>query len=100
MQKGLHHPYLLRGPQVGGIAAPPLRSHGSLEEGTKPRVATSTLPSPRSWRKLFRKPCVLRGPGIPGRGDKIINGSMTPAFSGAQKWAELLRHTSILKGPK
>ena len=42
---------------------------------------------------------------IPGhycycKGDKIRSGYITPAFSGAQKWAELLHKPCVLRGPQ
>ena len=38
-------------------------------------------------------PCILRG-------DTIKNGYITPAFSAARKWAELLRNPCIVGGPQ
>ena len=40
----------------------------------------------------------LRSWRIPGTGDKIRSGYITLAFSGAQKWAELLRNPCVLGG--
>ena len=34
------------------------------------------------------------------QGDKIRSGYLTPAFSGAHKWAELLHNPCILGGPQ
>ena len=58
-------------------------------------------------------PCLLRGPkegrnatsplhsqGSPTKGNKIKSGCLNPAFSGAQKRAEMLRHPFILGGPQ
>ena len=42
-------------------------------------------------------PCIVEGPQT--KGDKIGIGYLTPAFSGAQKRAEVLRHPCILGGP-
>ena len=38
----------------------------------------------------MRHPCILGHPQT--KGDKIRSGGLTPAFSGAQKRAEMLRH--------
>ena len=59
------------------------------------------------------QPCLLRGPkvggsatsprhsrGSPTKGNKIRIGCLSHAFSGAQKWAEVLRHHCILRGPQ
>ena len=59
------------------------------------------------------QPCLLRGPkvggsaisplycwGFPTKGSKIRIGYLSHAFSGAQKWAEVLRHPCILRGPQ
>ena len=122
-QKGLHHPRLLAGPQKGGIAVQPLRSRGSLEEGTKSEKTTSPLPSrgPGSGRNCYAtralsripeegtksevatSPLPSRGPRrthAPRRGDKIRKGYITPAFSGAWKWLELLRNPCPLRDPR
>ena len=37
--------------------------------------------------------------GVPTIGDKTKSGYITPAFSRAQKWAELLRKPCVLGGP-
>ena len=34
------------------------------------------------------------------KGDKIRIGCLTPAFLGAQKWAEMLHHPCIVGGPQ
>ena len=34
------------------------------------------------------------------KGDKIRSGYLTPTFSGAHKWAEMLRQTCILGDPQ
>ena len=47
---------------------------------------------------MLRHPCILGDPQI--KGDKIRSGYVTPAFSGAQKRADLLRHPCILGGPQ
>ena len=38
--------------------------------------------------------------GFPKQGDKSRTGYLTPAFSGAQKWAELLWDACVLGGPE
>ena len=43
-------------------------------------------------------PCILGGPQT--KGDKIRIGCLTPAFSGAQKRAQMLHHPSILGDPQ
>ena len=94
----LHHPCILGdpqrhgeqnqiwwGPQVGRNATSPLHSRGSARTwGTK-----SDLVGPTSGRKCYITPAFS---GIPtNMGDKI-------RFGGAHKWAEMLRHPSILGG--
>ena len=44
--------------------------------------------------------CVTLFSGVPNRGDKIRSGYITSAFSGAHKWAELLRNPCVLWGPQ
>ena len=63
-------------------------------------MGTSSLPSrrPTSGRKCYVIP---KYSGIPKtKGDKIRSGYLTPAFSGADKWAEMLRHPYILGDPQ
>ena len=43
-------------------------------------------------------PCILGGPQT--QKDKIRIGCLTPAFSGAEKRAEMLPHPCILGGPQ
>ena len=43
-------------------------------------------------------PCILGNPQT--KGDKIRSGYLTPAFSGAHKWAEMLRNPCILREPQ
>ena len=75
-------------------------------------------PQRQAWaenQKWLPHPCILGGPkesGIateplhsrgsqtPSSGTKIRSGYLTPAFSGAQKRAELLRNPCILGNPK
>ena len=52
------------------------------------RVATSTS----SFCCAFSR--------VPKQGDKIRSGSLTPAFSGARKWAEMLHKPCIFGGPQ
>ena len=90
-----------KSPQEGGIAIPdcyvtPTFS-GSPTSGTKSEVATSPMPSrgPKRGRKCF----VTRAfSGVTNKGDKIRSGCLNPAFSGAQKRAEVLRNPCILGG--
>ena len=99
-QKWLPHPCLLGGPKEGGIAT---YSRGSptLSVGRKSEVVTSPLPSrgPKRGRNCYITPAFT---GVPNakRGEKIRSGHLTPAFSRAQKRAELLRGPCILGGPK
>ena len=67
-------------PLAAGSGADELRFRGSPTKGTKSELAASTLPS--------------RGPK---RGQKCY---VTPAFSGAEKRAEMLRNPCILGGPQ
>ena len=46
---------------------------------------------------MLRHSCILGDPQT--KGDKIRSGCLTPAFSGAQKRAEVLRHPCILGDP-
>ena len=41
-----------------------------------------------------------RGGGGGAKGDKIRIGCLTPAFWGAHKWEEMLRHPCILDDPQ
>ena len=61
----------------------------------------------RSWHLPSREPKRGRNSdvtpafsGVPGKGGKIRSGYITPAFSGAHKWAELLRKPCILGSPQ
>ena len=87
------------------------------------RQATSEHPSVRDMKAplstsgvcLIQKLLLSRGPkkgrkcyvipafsGVPNakRGEKIRSGCLTPAFSGAQNRAEVLRNPCILRGPQ
>ena len=72
---------------------------GSLKEGTKSESAASPLPSrgPKKGGKCYVNPAFSR---VPKKGDKITSGYLTPRFSGAHKWAEVLRNPSVLRGPQ
>ena len=63
----------------------------------------------RQNQKWPPHPCLLGGPkvgrigtptfsGVPNKGNKMRSGCLTPTFSGAHKWAELLRRPYILGG--
>ena len=64
-------------------------------------MAASALPSrgPKRGRNCY---VTLAFSGVPKakRGENIKIGCLTPAFSGAQKRAELLRNPCILRGPQ
>ena len=78
-----------------------MHSGGSpmLSLGAKSELAASSLPSqgPKRGRNCYVTPAFS---GIPNakRGDKFKCGCLNPAFSGAQKRAELVRNTCILQG--
>ena len=58
-------------------------------------MATSPLPSlaPKRGRTCYVTPAFL---GVPNKGYKIGSCCLTLAFSGAQKWAKLLRNPCVL----
>ena len=64
------------------------------QRGTKSEVATSTLPSrgPSRGQKSYVSPAFSK---IPDKRNKIRSGYLTPAFSAAQKCAEMLHHPCI-----
>ena len=124
-QKWLPHPCLLGGPKEGGNATSPLHSRGSptpsteskikstsQQRGTKSEVAASALPcrGPKGGRKCSVTPTFLRVPNAthgeqhrkrsPTKGSKTKSGCLNPAFSGAHKRLEMLRHPCILGGPR
>ena len=90
-------PLLSRGPRSGQICYVTPAYWRSPEEGTKSKVATSPLPSrrPRRGWLCYVTPAFY---GVPRIGDKIKSGHITPAFSGAHKWAEYLRNPCVLRG--
>ena len=102
-QNWLPHPCLLRGPKRVGIATQPLHSSRSPTPiaGTKTPLADSPLPSTGSKRE-WNCYATATFSGVPNakRRHKIRIGSLTPAFSGAQKWAELLRNPCFIGGPQ
>ena len=109
----LRHPCILRGPQ---------------QRGKKSELATLAMPSqgPKSGQKCYGTPAFS---GVPNRGEQNRNwlpqpsllgglkvgaafwrcraksnknkiGCLSHAFSGAQEWAEVLRHPCILGSPQ
>ena len=107
------------GPQQRGtkfeVATSPLPSSGP-KRGRKCYVTLAFLGIPNAKhgeqnQKWLPHPRILGGPkedriatshldswGSPTKGNKIRSGCLTPAFSGAQKRAEMLRHPCILGG--
>ena len=95
----LRHPRILGGPQ-------------RQAQGAKSEVAVSPLPSrgPKRGRKCYITLAFLMIPSAkrgeqnqtwsPTRGKKIRSGCLAPAFLGAQKRAEMLRHPCILGDPQ
>ena len=84
---------------VRGNKTCPWTLRKSPEVGTKPELAASPLPSwgPKRGRKCH---VTLAFSGVPRSGDKIRIGCLTPAFSGAQKRAEMLPNPCVLRGPQ
>ena len=93
----LRHPYILGDPQ---------------HRGTKSEVAASPLPcrGPKRGRKCYVTPAFSGFPNAkrgeqnqkwsPTKGNKSRRGCLSPALSGAQKRAEMLRHPYILGDPQ
>ena len=98
-QKWRPHPCLLGGPHVGAIAPYALHSRGSPNKGIKSEVVASPLPSRGPTRGCN---CSVRPAfsGVAKQGNKIRSGCLTPAFSGAHTWVELLHTPCILGGPQ
>ena len=46
-------------------------------------------------QEMLHNPCIL---GVPNKGDKTRSGFITPALSGAQRWAEMQHNPCILGG--
>ena len=115
----LRHTGVLGGPQQRGaksqLTASAMPSWG-LKSGRKCYVtpAFSGVPNKGEQNEnSLPQPCLLGGPkvggsatsplhswGAPTKGSKIRMGCLSHAFSGAQKWAEVLRHPGVLEGPK
>ena len=58
---------------------------------------------PQKWNMHEKAVCLARGPtvilGDPQRkGDKIRSSYLTPTFSGAHKWTEMLRQPLCIRG--
>ena len=51
---------------------------------------------PTSGRKCYATPAFS---GLPIKGDKTKSGYLTSTFSGAHKWAEMLRNPCVLGVP-
>ena len=70
-----------------------------INEGGKPRVVTSPLPSrgPTRGQNCYVTPAVS---GVSNEGDKIKSGYLTNAFSGAHNWEELLHNPCMLVVPQ
>ena len=102
-QKWLPHPCLLGGPKEGGSATLALHSWRSPtpSAGGKYEVATSLLPSrgPKRGRNCYVTLAFSEVPNTK-RGEKLRTGCLTPAVSGAQKRAEVLRNPCILGDPQ
>ena len=115
----LRQPSILGGPQQRGakseLAASAMPSRGP-KSGRKCYVtpAFSGVPNKGEQNQnSLPQPCLLGGPkaggsatsplhswGSPTKGSKIRIGCLSHAFSGAQKWAEVLRHPGVLEGPQ
>ena len=103
----LPQPRLLGCAKKGGNSTAPLHSRGP-----KSKVAATRLPchGPEKGHKCDVTPAFSRIPNakrgeqyqkcFPTKGNKIRSACLTPAFSGAQKRAEMLRHLCILGGPQ
>ena len=106
-QNWLPQPCLLGGRKVVGSSIPPLHSSVVPNKGEQnhdwlpqpclregPKVGESAASSLQSRRSP------LHSGGSPPKGDKIRIGCLNHAFSRGQKWANLLRHPCILRGPQ
>ena len=94
-----HKSEVAASPLASQGATSPLRSRRSPNKGRRSEMAASPVPcrGPTSGRKCYITPAFL---GVPKHGDDIRSGYLTLAFSGAQKWAEVLRKPCILVGPQ
>ena len=98
-QKWRSQPHLLGGPKEGTSAIYSLHSWASQKKGHNQR----RLPRPCLVRQARRgRYCyaTLAFSGIPKQEDEIRSGSLTPAFSRAQKRAVLLCNRCVLRGPQ
>ena len=113
----LRHPRIVRGPQQSRtkseLAASAMPSRGP-KSGQKCNVtpAFSRVPTKGEQNQNWLpQPFLLEGPkeggsamsplhfgGSPTKGNKIRTGCLSHAFSGAQRWMEVLRHHCILGG--
>ena len=69
----------------------PLHPRGSPTKGTNQS-------GPKKGRKCYITPAFSGDPQT--NGDKIRNGCLNPAYWGAHKWAEMLRHPCFLGDPQ
>ena len=110
--KWFPHPYLLGGPKEGANATSPLHSGGSPTPRAGYKIRSGPQQTGKNWKWLPHT-CLLAGPkrgtyatspldstGSPTKGDKIVSGCLTHAFSGAQKRALMLHHPCILADPQ
>ena len=93
-QKWLPHPCLLGCPKEGRNATSPL--HYKRKQNQKWQPQPCLLGGPKEGRNATPP---LHSRGSPTKGSKIRSGCLTPAFSGAQKRAEMLRHRCIFGDP-
>ena len=121
----LRHACILGAPQCqawGAISQVPASTlpSGGHKTGRKCYITPTFSGVPNAKRgeqnqKWLPHPCLLRGPKegrnatsplpsrgspMPSVGSKITGGCLNPAFLGAQKRAEMLRHPCILGGPQ
>ena len=87
------------GGQVGRIAMTPLHSRGSPTREANSELATSPVPS---WGPTSGRNCYVTHAFsvVSNKWDAIGIGCLTPAFSGAHKWAELLHQSYIIGCPQ
>ena len=98
-RRGCLTPAFFGGPKVGELLRNPCILGVPQQRGTKSEPPTSPqrYRHAKGGRKCYVTPAFL---GIPNKGDEIRMGHLTPAFLGAQKWAELLCDPCILGGPQ
>ena len=101
MRSGCFTPALLGAQKRAGMLCHPCILGGPQRQarGTKSKVAASPLPywGPKRGRKCY---AALAFWGVPNKGEQSEKWLPTPAFSGAQKRAEMLRHPCILGDPQ